>query len=432
LLYKVGVVGPGPSVERILDVARHFDQTMEFLSFSYNDSQETERIVWEHDHKVDAWLFSGRMPYTLAKKALESDDNLVYVPHTGASLYKCFLNIAYAQEKLAKRVSIDSLTPEDVEEALTELGLPQEGIYLKTYQNFENADEMLKFHLDLWRAGKTDGAFTCFQATYLALKKEGIPVFWITPTKMVIRQTLHLLAEKATSSYFKDTQIGVEIIEIEHFDKVVENTKTPYGLQYLELRLKEMLIKLCEQLDGSLTERGNGSYKIFSTHGAIVRAIPMLRNTVEQISLAVGTKVAVGIGFGQTVYSAEINARRAVQQSKERNTGGIVLLQEHGLITESLGKEVESIYSARTIDAEVLEKLQQSTVGPKTFSKIQVLVRRMGWNGFTSKDLAAHLHMTERNARRILSVLCECGLSEVMGEESHTSRGRPSKIYKLC
>jgi hypothetical protein len=431
LLYRVGIVGPSPSVERILEVAKDFDQTMDLLTFPYTDSQLTERIVWENDHKVDAWLFSGRIPYMIAKQALGSDDNLVYIPHTGASLYKCFLNIAYAQGKLAERVSIDTLTSEDVTEVIHELGIPQSGIYLKAYKHDLNPDDLLQFHLDLWKNGQTEGAFTCFQATYLALQKEGIPVFWITPTRMTIRQTVHLLAEKITSLYFKDTQIGVEIIEIEHFDKVEENTNTPYDLQYLELRLKEMLIKLCEQLDGSLTERGNGSFKIFSTHGAIVRAIPMLRDTVLQISLAVGSKVAVGIGFGQTVFSAEINARRAVQQSKDNPAGGIVIFQEEGRIVESVGEEEESMYSARTMDPDVIMKLQQSSVGPKTFSKIQVLVRRMGWNGFTSKDLAVHLHMTERNARRIMAVLCEYGLAEVAGEESHTSRGRPSRIYKL-
>lgn len=56
---------------------------------------------------------------------------------------------------------------------------------------------------------------------------------------------------------------------------------------------------------------------------------------------------------------------------------------------------------------------------------------RMGWDGFTSSDLASHLSMTVRNAQRIMSGLSESGLVEYKGEELQSPRGRPRKIYML-
>lgn len=431
MLHRVGVVGPLPSVERIIGVAAEFRQEMELIPYPYQDTRETAKIVENHDAEVDVWLFSGQIPYMVAKKTLGTDENLIYIPHTGSSLYKCFLHMAYYQGKLLDRVSLDMVHSEDVEEALSELGIPTHEIYVKSYDDYMNQEELVQFHLDLWKSGKTEAALTCYQATYLALQKEGVPAYWISPTRMVIRQTLKLISEKVKTSYFKDMQIGVEIIEIGHFDKIIEKAKTPYHLQYLELKLKETLLKLCERLDGSLQEKGNGRYVIFSSRGAIEREIPLLRDTVHQLSLDADVPVAVGIGFGETVFSAEINGRRAVQHAKEKAERAIVIVQEDGLIVESVGEAKELTYASRTDDKDLVEKLNKANVSVKTFKKIEALIHRLGRDRFTSSDLSAHLSMTDRNARRIVSSLNECGLLECIGEELHVTRGRPRKIYAL-
>jgi hypothetical protein len=431
MLYKVGVVGPQPSVERIIGVAQEFRHKMICIPYPYTDTEETESILRKHRDEVDVWLFSGQIPFMIAKRTFGSDEKLIYIPHTGSSLYKCFLHMAYYQNKLLSRVSIDMVYSEDVEEALAELGIPTEDIYLKSYHDYMNTDELVQFHLQLWKEGKTEAAFTSYQATYLALQKEGIPVYWISPTKMVIRQTLGLISEKVKTSYFKVMQTGIVIVEIEHFDKIIEQAKTPYHLQYLELKLKERLLGLCERLDGSLQEKGNGRYVIFSSRGAIEREIPLLRDTVRQLSLEADAPVAVGIGFGETVFSAEINGRRAVQHAKEKAERGIVIVQEDGLIVESAGREEELAYAYRSDDKQLVELLKKANVSVKTYKKIEALIHRMGWKSFTSSDLSAHLAMTDRNARRIIASLCEWGLLECIGEALHASRGRPSKMYAL-
>jgi hypothetical protein len=430
-MYRVGVVGPLPSVERILKVAEEFRQEMQFIPYPYEKTEETEQIVEAYNGEVDVWLFSGQIPYLIARKKLGSDEKLFYIPHTGSSLYKCLLHMAYYQKKLLNRFSIDMVRADDLEEALRELAIPTQDIYVKTYDDLIDSEELFRFHHELWRSGKTEAALTCYQATYLALQREGVPVYWISPTRMVIRQALRLVSERMRAAYFKEMQIGMAIIELEHFDRVIEQAKTPYHLQYLELRLKEALLTLCERLDGSLQEKGNGRYVIFSSRGAIEREIPMLLNTVRQLSLEVEGPVAVGIGFGETVFSAELNGRRAVQQAKEQQGRGIVIVQENGIIIESAGAEDELMYHNRSDDPKLLEKLKQAGVSVKTYKKLEALIRRMNWDAFTTTDLSAHLAMTNRNARRIIASLCDYGLAECIGEKSNATRGRPSKMYRL-
>lgn len=428
---RIGVVGPLPSVERIIEMSRNFEKDLQFLSYPYQRFQDTREIVREHDHEVDVWLFSGKLSYLIARKELGTDENLVHIQHTEASLYKCFMMMAKEQGRFLERVSIDELEETQLNFALQQLEMPHKDVYLKIYNTETHPDELLAFHLQKWREGKVDGAVTCFEGVYRGLKEAGVPVYWFTPTRLEIWQTFHIVAEKVRTFYFKDTQIGVEIVEIEQFDRIAEKAKSPYHLQHLELRLKEVLLHLCEKLNGSLLEKGDGRYVIFSSRGAIERELGVLQNTVQQLSLEADSLVAVGVGYGETVFSAEINARRAIQQSKSDAKRGIVVVQEDGTVVEAAGQEQALVYSYRMQDKDFVDKLKKGNISARTYNKIEALVRRMGWSGFTTKDLATHLQLDERNVRRIVAYLCEVELAECVGEESASTRGRPSKIYRL-
>jgi hypothetical protein len=432
-MYRIGLVGPEWSLERILSFSKEYEQEMKFFPFTYEEPVETKEIVKKHDREVDLWLFSGQLPYNIAKKILHSSEKLLYIPHTEATVYKSLLNIMYHTNKLIRQISVDMPTYSNLlEDALEQLNNPFDQLYIKRFEGEEiNLDEILRFHLELWEANKTEGVLTNFPTVFQELKKREVPVEWISTSRVDIRQTLKLLTEKVKGLYFKDSQIGVELIEIENFEEIIKKAKSPYHLQHIELRIKNVLLTLCEQLNGSLIEKGYGKYLIYSSRGAIEREIKLLENTVEQLSLESDSKVSVGIGFGETVFSAEKHAIESIQQSKETNNRKIIIVQENGEIVESVGREEEFTYAYRTDDQELLQKLKLGNISVKTFHKIQNLIKRMGWADFTTKNLAEQLSMTERNARRIVADLCEVELLECIGEESLSFRGRPSKIYRF-
>ena len=430
-MYQIGIVGPKTSVERILSLTEEMDLGLRFLPFPYRQFQETRTIVKENDHQVDIWFFSGKLSYMIAKNVMNSDEKLIHIQHTEASLYRCFLLIALNHKITVERISIDELEETKIDEAFEQLALETPNVYIKKYDLDTNPDELLKFHLNLWNEGMIEAAITCFEGVYQGLEAAGVPAYWYTPTNLEIQQTIRILEEKVRAFYFKDTQIGVEIIDINDFDKIIEKARSPYNLQYLELRLKESLIRLCESLDGSLLERGNGRYVIFSSRGAIERSFNMLVQIVDQLSLESGSTIAVGIGFGETVLAAEVNALSAIQHSKERMDRGIVIVQEDGQVIESAGNEDELSYSYRLEDKYFIEKLEKGNVSIRMYSKLAAIVRRMGLSSFTTKEIATHLRLDERNVRRIVTSLTEVGLAECIGREASSSRGRPSKIYRL-
>ena len=126
-----------------------------------------------------------------------------------------------------------------------------------------------------------------------------------------------------------------------------------------------------------------------------------------------------------------MNAHRALRQSKEKEEKKITIIQEDGTMIESVGQVEELTYSYRTDDKDFLEKLSKGNISVKTYKKIEALIQKMYRNGFTTKDLAIQLQMSERYAQKIIADLCKVNLAEYIGEESPHTRGRPIKIYKL-
>ena len=430
-MYKVGVIGPTSSVEQILNLGKEYELIINFIGYPYNDFKDTERIILEYDQYVDVWLFSSQISYMIARNTNIPAEKLVFIQHTESGIYKSLLHVAYDQKEFLNQISIDELTTSHLEQALQQIEFKPKDIYVKTFDIYSTTKELIAFHTELWESKKTKGALTCFEAVYLALKERGIPAYRISTTELEIKQSLKILAEKTRTFYFKDTQIGVQILEIDNFEKLSEKAKSSYSLQYLEINLKEILLRFCERLNGSLLEKGNGRYIIFSSRGTIEREIGTLRDTIFQLANESSTTVSVGIGYGETVHSAEVNAQKAIQLSKEKSEYGIIIIQEDGKVVQSVGEEDELSFSYRMSDKDLLSKLKKAKISVKNYNKLYALVRRMSSSDFTIKDLSSQLYWDESNARRIVVSLCEVDLAECIGEESYTSRGRPSKIYRL-
>lgn len=430
---RIGVVGPIQSISRILEVAKTMDIRIELVPCPYDDAHETMDIIRKNVHRVRGWLFTGSLPYMLAKESFGTGENFAHCAFDGAGLYKCFLQAAYHQKTILNRLSIDIPDMDNLTEAIQELDIPSRDIHVKRYGTKFDTQAIIEFHRNLWKEGKTDAAITSLGAAYVVLKREGsVPVHRNTVTAASIREAIKVISEKTAASFFRSTQVGLEVIEIEDFDEVTEKLASSYSIKRLELGISKELIDLSEKLNGCLTERGRGRYEISSSRGAIEREMSLLKDVVRRLSLELHVPVAVGVGFGESVSSAEMNARRALLHAKRRKKEKLVIIQEDGVLVESVGQQEELTYAYFSDNQELLDKLHEADVGIKTYKKIEATIRRMGWKTFTSSRVADELAVTERNVRRIFAGLARVGLIECIGEEYSTVRGRPSRLYRLC
>ncbi len=429
-MFRVGVIGPQSTVERIIHIAQDLNLDVIFLSYPYKEVKETESIIKRNDNKVDLWFFSGKISYNIACRAIGNEERKIYIEHTEAGIFKGLLESAHQMGTFLDYLSIDEISKSHLENALHQLNIKPENMYVKTFSEKTLTEELVEFHRQLWETNKTKGAITCFEEVYLQLKELGIPAFRISTSDIEIRHTLKILSEKIKTFYFMDTQVAVQLFEMAHLESHFKSPKQTYQLQYLELKLKEILINLSESLNGSLIEKGLGRYLIFSSRGDSERELFKIEETVNELILESGLEVGVGIGFGETVFSAEFNANNALKQSKER-FGSIIVVQENGEVLEVNRKDVKAIDFPWFNDENFMAKLKNEKINVKLYIDIFALTRNAGIKEFTIKDISSQLSKDERNTRRFIERLCEVGLAECTGVEESPTRGRPRRVYKL-
>ncbi|MDQ7864758.1 hypothetical protein RCO48_37670 [Peribacillus frigoritolerans] len=198
------------------------------------------------------------------------------------------------------------------------------------------------------------------------MKKENVPVYKINMTKMEIRQAVKILIEKAKSTYFKDSQIGVEIIEIDQFDQFVDEVNIRYHLQHLELKIKQTLLTFCEKIRWIPHRKMETAAIKYLVHerqlnGKLAACKVLFNNwPLRWMFLLQSVLVLVKRLHRQK----SMPARRSVIQ-KKKESSGIVVIQEDGVMIESVGQEEQLAYTFRSNDKELLDKLNQANISVK-------------------------------------------------------------------
>ncbi|MBP2629786.1 MAG: hypothetical protein H6Q70_414 [Firmicutes bacterium] len=433
---KIGVISSYiRPIERIINVAKAMPraETVEWIAFPYEDIDEVPEILVKNKNKVDGWIFSGPNPYNAAKPYLGKGENAVFCGITGNEIFKVILEMACEKGSTAIRISMDCPQSDifNNKESVEELNVAKKMVNFYEYDIPFDLETIIQEHVHRWQSGEIDGVVTTLHAVHMALEKYHLPVRRLMASTTSIRQAVNVLMEKLNGLYFKNSQVGLEIIEISNFEKTIEKAGDSYKLQILELKIKERLLKLCQSINGYLSEKGNGRYEIFSSRGLLEQHVSVLQDTIDEISIALDTDIVAGIGFGTTVFTAQLNAYRAVNQGKSIGNKGVVIIDDDGQITEAVGQKKELGYFAFSEDKDLLKHLTDANVGIKTYQKIVAIVKKMNWENFTSAALAGQLEVTDRNVRRIMKGLLEVGLVECIGEEAFASRGRPTKKYQL-
>ncbi|MEN6567112.1 MAG: hypothetical protein ABFC57_12505 [Veillonellales bacterium] len=427
---RLAVVGPADSVALIHEVAMERSDYLEPVSIVYQDASEVTKILERYENNFDIWLFSGIVPYQRAL-ALKTNKSLFYIPHTGASLYRALLQITHIEQLAIESISFDTFSQKEVEETFHDIDLPLPKIYVNHYAGIVSAGEITEYHYNLWKDGKTNIAVTCFWATYENLKKLGVPIFRIWPTRSNIRTGLAIAINAFEAQRFKGSQLAIQHIAIEDYDDIVRDSSS-YSAKRIELRLYEILVGYAEMLKGSLVLRGGGQFTLYSTRGILEETTEKftIMPIFEDITRNVAAKVSGGIGFGSTAYAAEENAFQALGIAKQKGKGRWMVVTDNREVIGPLSSAVHLKYSIRADDAACRKFAEQLNISLTTVNKLLVAIDKLDKDVIGADELAMYLAITPRSARRLLNTLVDQGLAGAAGEELLV-KGRPRKLYKI-
>ena len=429
-MLKLGLVAPEWSMERVASVASDYKDYLEIIPYKFESINDIPKILDDNRRTISSWLFSGPLPFYIAKKHLPDNENLFYCRITEAGLLKCILEVAYEQSLFLEKMSVDFMDEVvNIEDILEQIDIPRNDVHIFRYSVPLDEDALFRFHYDLWKEKKSRCAVTTIPTVYNRLKSVSVPAYNVQVSDMEIRLTIELLMEKERSLHFRNSQLSLLIIEISNYENVAEKAKTPYQMQLLELNIYNALLGYCEDIYGYLVSRGNGRYEIFGSRGKIEKTIGLLNSEMEKISISLETELIAGIGFGDTVFIAQINSSKALKQARKNN--GLVVIDGDGCIVEYAGSNDKLSYSISSENSELNELLQKANVGIRTYNKMRALSEYSEGNRFTALSIARQMGVTGRNLRRIISGLLSAGLIVCVGEEASGERGRPAKVYKF-
>lgn len=430
LKLRLGVIGADDSLVIIRSVMQEFPE-IECLPIVYWREEEIVELLMAHLDEVDMWLFSGQVPYAMASQTGKIQVPMAYVPHIGASLYRTLLHLSHQLGIRVDEVSFDTFSGEELGHFLMEAGIAEGYKWLKHYEGAISANELADFHEALWKEGKTKAAVTCLRTAELELVRRGVPVHRVVPTRAGVLSVVHMLLRTHEMLHFKDTQIAVQMMEIDPFRELAGGSFSTDEWQNAEIKTMEKLLRYAKYLQGSLKTAGPGRYVIFTTRGK-VQEVTGDYATIPDLEELFGIRadlVTCGIGIGKTAYEAEIHGGTALLHAKERGAGNWMVFLDDKSVVGPLGRDEQIAYR---YDSKKLQELSQLTsLSVMTLSKLESILKKRGKQEINAHELASHMQIQPRSARRILVELESKGIAQVVGEENPHPRGRPRKVYRI-
>lgn len=431
-MIRLGLIGVEDNVELLNSTVSEYPE-FDCLSFVHFSEDDVIELLESHSHEVDMWLFSGVYPYSIAQKWGKVHKPMFFLPYTGSSLYKTLYHVLYHHQINVDELSFDGLTPEDLNQVFTELDVPFEADYIPNYlyQKHHSLEDVVQHHYNLWSTGKTKAAATCGWQVHTELKRLGVPVFRVMHTKSAIKSVLNMALRTHEMLRFKDRQIAVQMFELDTLSDIPKDTYSSDEIYNIEIKHTQRLLKYAKKIQGSLKSAGPGRYVIFTTRGILST---MTQNftvipSIEEIKGISKGAITCGIGIGQSAYEAEIYAGNALLNAKEFGKGSWMVFFEDKMVNGPLGKPQNITYSYGSKEMQLIS--EQTSLSISTLSKINSIINKIGKTEFTAHELAQHMHIMPRSARRILTQLEKNRCAEEAGEETPYPRGRPRKLYRI-
>jgi hypothetical protein len=427
---KIAVIGPQDSIDDCLQVALEYPN-LTLHGFPYESEAQAPELLKSLGNQYDVILFTGPLPFYMTKnQPVLSDIPAVFIPFNGSGLYRALFQIRNLDS--FRRISIDTISQEEVHSAFRELGLTDFPNEILEYNQPLAREEYVSYHKNLYDRGEIDVALTCIRSCYQELQKLGVPVVRIFPLLSVIRETLDRVSLIGESLWHKGFQLAVGIVSVNRYGEW-SNQKGIHDIQKLQVQVTQSLILFTKEVDGHFIHTGPGEFLFFTTRALIERSTHKFSRppvVLQQTYLPEELSLSIGIGVGGTANLAAENARIALQKARMEDGNTCYVVNEDHQVIGPLGKNDSSIIELRTTGEFILNAVKKTGLSAPTLNKVFNAIEQAGQD-FTVNEVAAFLGMTLRSTRRLLQQLEQANFLKIVGQESVHSRGKPRKVYRL-
>ncbi|WIV12000.1 hypothetical protein [Proteiniborus sp. MB09-C3] len=430
---RVGIVGPEDLVNESIDIGKRY-KSIQTIGIPYEDESDTLSNVKAWENKVDAFLFTGFLPYYHVRQTQLTDKQLFYYPILGSSLYKVLFKMKFHNNINISKISIDTLSESEIGEVYKELEMFYDSLYVNDmHLSNYSREQYIEFHRCLYEEGKTEAAITSINSVYKKLKEYKVPVFKVTPTRFTMKETFKLIASASETRIAKSNQILIIIVDIKEYSL--------NGSRISALEMKEKRLSLYQELlnysrlyQASVFSSTDGdefivliTKGIFQEYTNSYESIPIVNEIKDKFSMSIN----MGIGMGTNALEAEENARKALALSKEKKDSLAYMINQDKVVIGPIGSSNSLEYRLKSQDKTLLKWTEKTDISISNLTMIKSLLSKLQTDSITASDIQKGLDITLRSANRIMNKLVDGGAAVEVGVEQPGRRGRPSRVYKI-
>ncbi len=403
----VGVIGPADLVQVVEQVRAREFPALTIRSLPYPEEAHAVELVKTNRAEVDAWLFTGIVPYTLAQEAGVLNQPATYISYSGASLYRALLGLL-ARGRDTRHISIDTLDREQVVEAYRDAALSADRVQVAEYRRGADSSRFAAFHRAAARAGATV-AITCVRSVYEDLSND-IEVIRLSPAIASVRSALQTIMLASLGQVSADAQVVLGFVDISDADPELSDD--------------------ISALAGSVFSVQPGHYVLVTTKGMLEQAtggfqqLPLLATLTRRHLWA-----HIGLGVGRSAAEADALARHALTRCRSVGPFSAVISMGSGsdVVIVSPGTEA----AADDAPIPVMVAARRSGLSRGTLDRLKSIVDAHEEPGITAGDIATALNIEPRSARRTLKRLEQAGIARPIGRVLAGTTGRPPTIYRI-
>jgi hypothetical protein len=436
---RLAAFGSEALISKVSQYVKHFEG-IEYIPHVYETIDESPALV-RRVTDVDVLLFTGHLPYKLSKKVIEEKNiPAVYIP---TDEYMVSLTVFRVVHHLkSTRFSIDGTELVNMDDIFEEISIDTSEVYLKSNEHILDEEgkirneEVIRFHENLWHAGKIDVAVTSISSVYKALLEKNIPVIRMLHSKKTIMDSLRKAMMFGELELSKKAQIVVGIVSIDRYQDLITD-KGSYHSEHSTLVLHQILLDFSAEIHASLQRVGKNEFIIYSTKGSFelitnqYRQLPILNKIQKLLNM----KVNIGFGFGLTTRDAENNAQIALKHAAENKNKycAYIVNADKRLLGPLMSDTISSVHydGFWTQNDYLLLVSEKSGINIQNVRKIIEFHRMTSFKPFTATQLAEYMQTSRRSAERFIKKLLDARLAQMIGQERLSQRSRPASLYQL-
>lgn len=436
---RVGIVGPDDFVTRIIETSPMKlpdTPTFQLVAVPYEHERDTLAVVERVRARVDGLLFTGPVPYDIARTSGELELPTAYIPLNGASLYGTLVSGTVRSARFDPlRISVDTITQAEVDEAYGEIGLPTRDVLVRPHSATTGSSEIVEFHRQTHRDFATTGALTGLRSVYELLSSSEVPVLRMVPTVQATRTALRVAVLLAGGARGSQSRIVAAVVAVGDGRDILDLEAVTGKWGDSLLTAQRLVREQCRRVGALATPLSASRTLVIGTPESVETLFDGWSTNPfnQEIERSTGLDCRVGVGSGYGAAAAFDSALLALKACTPGDPiQGWAVLEDGAPIAlggarpGARGQPAASLNAAESRSVGRLREAFRAarvTDGRASDPELSPIV--------SAEEVATALSVTSRSAHRLMDSLVDAGVAWALPSERSPQPGRPRRRWRI-